>query len=245
MRRWWWWWRLAAAAMGFVPAVVLAGPPYKTDDPEPTDLGHYEIYAFTSLEGAAGDRSAAAGLDLNYGPVKDVQLTATLPLSFDRPRGARWSGGAGDVELGAKYRFLKNEARGRSLAIFPRIIVPTARRAVGAGRVRLLLPVWGQQDFGKWSLFGGGGFELNPGAGNRNFWQAGVAITRDIGHGVALGGEVTHQGPDADDAEVSTSLGLGSIIHLRGPYSLLVSAGPSFTPSHSGLHVYTALGLNF
>lgn len=243
MRRWGW--RLAAAAIGFIPAIALAGPPYETDDPEPTDLGHYEIYAFTSLQGAAGDGSAAAGLDLNYGPVKDVQLTATLPLGFDRPRGEHWSGGAGDVEFGAKYRFFMNEARGQSLAIFPRIILPTARRGFGTGRVRLLLPVWGQQDFGKWSLFGGGGFELNPGSGNRNYWQAGLALTRDFGHGVSVGGEITRQGPDADDAEPSMALGLGSIIHLRGPYSLLVSAGPSFTRSQSGFHAYTALGLNF
>ena len=88
-------------------------------------------------------------------------------------------------------------------------------------------------------------FELNPGAGNRDYWQAGLALTRDLGHGVAVGGEITHQGPDANDAEPSTALGLGSIIHLGGPYSLLMSAGPSFTRSHSGFHAYAALGLNF
>jgi hypothetical protein len=32
------------AALLSLPA--LAGPPYITDDPEPTDTGHYEIYFF-------------------------------------------------------------------------------------------------------------------------------------------------------------------------------------------------------
>lgn len=232
--------------IGLAPSAALAGPPYATDDPEPTDVGHVEIYSFAALEGAGGDRSAAAGLDLNYGPVEDLQLTATLPLGFDRPKGSgRWSGGVGDVELGAKYRFFRNDKHGQSLAVFPRVILPTARTGASSGRTRLLLPLWGQQDVGRWSLFGGGGYEINPGKGNRDFWQAGVAVTRDMGHGVSLGGEVTRQGRDADDAEATTSFGLGSIIHLHGPYSLLLSGGPSFTRSTSGGHAYAALGLNF
>ena len=236
----------AALGVGLVPGAAFAGPPYETDDPEPTDLGRFEVYAFTALDGAAGDRSAAAGFDLNYGPVEDLQLTATLPLDYGRAKGSdHWSGGVGDVEVGAKYRFFKNERRGQSLAVFPRVILPTARKGASTGRTRMLIPLWGQQDFGKLSIFGGGGYEINPGEGNRNFWQGGIAITRDLGHGVTLGGEIKRQGRDADDAEAVTSLGLGSIIHIHGPYSLLVSAGPRFTRSTSGFHAFSALGINF
>ncbi|MEO7786483.1 MAG: hypothetical protein ABIR77_01475, partial [Sphingomicrobium sp.] len=217
----------AASGVALVPTVAVAGPPFETDDPEPTDLGHFEIYSFTSLEGASGGRSAGAGFDLNYGPVEDLQLTATLPLGYDRAKGSgHWSGGVSDLEVGAKYRFFKNEKRGQSIAVFPRVILPTARKGMSTGRTRLLLPVWGQQDIGKWSVFGGGGYELNPGEGNRNFWQAGITVTRDVGRGISLGGEITRQGPDADDTETVTSLGIGSIVHIRGPYSLLLSAGP-------------------
>jgi hypothetical protein len=236
----------AASTVALVPSTAVAGPPYETDDPEPTDVGRFEIYSFAALEGASGDRSAAAGFDLNYGPIEDLQLTATLPLGYGRTNGSgHWSGGVSDLEVGAKYRFFKNERRGQSIAVFPRVILPTARKEMSTGRTRLLLPVWGQQDIGKWSIFGGGGYELNPGEGNRNFWQAGVAVTRDIGRGVSLGGEIMRQGPDADDAETVTSLGLGSIVHIHGPYSLLLSAGPSFTRSVSGFHAYSALGLSF
>ncbi len=77
------------------------------------------------------------------------------------------------------------------------MILPTASRRFGTGRVRLLLPVWAQKDFGPWSLFGGGGYMINPGAGNRDFWQSGVALTRAVTPRLSLGGEIAHEGPDA------------------------------------------------
>lgn len=241
------WAALAAAALvSLATSPAIAGPPYETDDPEPTDLGKYEVYLFASLDGPLSEGSGGAGLDLNYGPVKDVQLTATLPLGYARdPERHRWTTGAGDVELGVKYRFLQLEEAGVSAAVFPRVILPTARRAFGTGRTRILLPLWGQKDIGSWSLFGGGGYEINPGPGNRDFWSEGMAVTKEVSHAVTIGSEVTHQGPEAIDATASTSLGLGSIIKLGGPYSLLVSAGPTFSRGKGSLHTYAALGLNF
>src|SRR6185437_1966490 len=104
-------------------------PPYATDDPEPTDTGHWEIYAFAAGSRAGGSLEGATGLDLNYGPVPGVQLTATLPLDVTDEGGGH--AGLGDVELGVKYRFLHDEAAGVSVAIFPRIILPSASRRFG------------------------------------------------------------------------------------------------------------------
>jgi hypothetical protein len=156
---------------------VIAGPPYLTDDPVPTDLGHWEIYSFTAVEGHRSDVDDDLGLDLNYGAVKGVQLTATLPLSFSHERPNGWRGGSGDVELGVKYRLINDEKEGFSAAIFPRAILPTASRS-SSEKTHILLPLWVGKDFrGGTSLFGGGGYELNPGPRNRNFWQASVAVT--------------------------------------------------------------------
>ena len=67
--------------LGLVLAVpAVAGPPYITDDPDPTDTGHYEIYAFNDFVAGHGDAAGSTGLDLNFGPIPGVQLTATLPL---------------------------------------------------------------------------------------------------------------------------------------------------------------------
>jgi hypothetical protein len=234
-----------AAGMAMSATAALAGPPYATDDPEPTDLGHWEIYAFAAGTRADGGIDGAAGLDLNYGPLPNVQLTATLPIDFARENG-RSHAGAGDLELGVKYRFLDVEAAGFSVAIFPRAILPTASRGFGTGRVQLLLPVWAQKDFGPWSLFGGGGYTINPGAGNRDFWQSGLALTRNITARLSLGAEVTHQSPDAVGARSTTGLGVGGIYHVAGPFSLLFSGGPAFEHrGGTGVNFYAALGLNF
>ena len=75
---------------------------------------------------------------------------------------------------------LFNRLAGRKLAIVDDRPGVTRDRRFGTGRVRLLLPMWAQKDFGPWSLFGGGGYMINPGAGNRDFWQSGVALTRQV-----------------------------------------------------------------
>lgn len=231
---------LAGAAM---PAI--AGPPYLTDDPVPTDTGRWEIYTFAAGEGQRADLDADAGLDLNYGPVKDVQLTATLPLSFEHDMLGGWRNGTGDLELGLKYRFLDDKKSGISAAIFPRAILPTSSLETGE-RTRLLLPLWVGKDLGEGtSLFGGGSYELNPGSGNRNFWQGAVALTQDVGKRLSIGAEITRQGPDTDGGTAQTRAGVGSIVKLSTHYALLFSGGPTWAEHKTGYHFYGALGLFF
>jgi hypothetical protein len=236
---------IATGTLAMIGGAALAGPPYATDDPEPTDLGHWEIYAFATGTGADGAVEGATGLDLNYGAAPGLQLTATLPIDVVRDGGTR--AGAGDVEIGVKYRFLHREAAGLSLAIFPRIILPTAPRRFGTGRVRILLPLWAQKDFGPWSLFGGGGYTINPGAGNRNFWQGGVALTRTITPRLSLGAEITHEAADEVGGRGITALGFGGSYRLGGPFSLLFAAGPGFAHHRRAAQVnaYAALALDF
>lgn len=234
----------ALAFMG-AAAPALAGPPYLTDDPVPTDTGHWEIYAFTAGEGRRSTLDQDAGFDLNHGAVKDVQLTATLPLSFSHEPLEGWRSGTGDVELGVKYRFLHDEKRGISAAIFPRAIVPTAAHSPGE-KTRFLLPLWVGKDFANGtSLFGGGGYMINPGAVNRDFWQAAVAVTHDLGKQISLGAEVTRQGPDMVDGTAQTRAGFGAIVQLSDHYALLFSGGPTWADRKTNYHFYAALGLNF
>lgn len=223
----------------------MAGPPYLTDDPVPTDLGHWELYAFTAGEGHRSTIDEDVGLDLNYGPVHEVQLTATLPMSFSHSPQDGWRSGSGDVELGVKYRFLHDEKDGLSAAIFPRTILPTATHSPSE-KTRLLLPVWAGKDFtGGTSVFGGGGFTINPGAGNRDFWQAGIAATHDLTKKVSIGAEITRQGADTKDGTAQTRLGIGSIIQLSDHYALLFSGGPTWADHRTSYRFYAALGLNF
>ena len=237
--------RLLAALMVAAAAPAMAGPPYITDDPVPTDTGHWEIYAFGDGTGLHRDVDADAGIDLNYGPVKDVQLTATLPLSFAREAGHGWRSGTGDVEMAVKYRFFDDEKSGVSVAVFPRAFLPTST-IQSHERTRLLLPVWVQKDFaGATSIFGGGGYELNPGPGNRNFWQAGAVVTHDLSKAVSVGGEVAWQQRDSDDGTAETDAGIGTIVKLSAHHALLLSGGPTWADHRTGYHFYGSLGLFF
>jgi hypothetical protein len=238
--------RLAAILSTLGASPAFAGPPYFTDDPAPTDTGHWEIYAFGAGTKTAGNFDGVTGLDLNYGPVEDVQLTATLPVEFAHGGGTRQAG-IGDIEVGVKYRFLHDEASGVAVAIFPRVILPTAVRGFGSGKVGVLLPIWAQKDAGPWSIFGGGGYTINPGAGSRDYWLTSAALTRTVSKRLSLGAEVFHRSADEIGGRSYTALNFGGSYRLGGPFALLVSGGPGIAHAREGgqYNLYTAIALNF
>ena len=224
LRRRTWWRALAFGAALACATPALAGPPYVTDDPEPTALGHWEVYNFVSVTGFSHQTAGAGGFDINYGAASDLQLTVVVPVEFDSPGHA----GLGDIELAAKYRIL-HEAPGTwtpDIAFFPRLFAPTASHRSGPARPGLLLPIWAEKDAGPWSVFGGGGYEINPGSDRRNFWQAGLGVSRAIGERWSLGAEVYHQTPDADDGQAFTGVNLGTTWRVSDHWTLMLSGGP-------------------
>ncbi|ALJ16099.1 transporter [Sphingopyxis macrogoltabida] len=245
-------WRRAVAQLFIaivlmVPTAAFAGPPFMTDDPEPTEEGHWEIYGpLVEIEGRGKDFGGATGIEINYGAAPDLQVTAGLPIGFEHDN-AGWCWGSGDLELSAKYRFYHDEEAGLSVAAFPGVTLPTASNGMGNGKVTALLPVWLQKDSDDWSLFGGGGYAINPGAGNRNYWTGGVAVTRRIDDRLLLGVEADRQGADAVDGRATTSLGIGAIYQLKAPFRILASGGPTFVDGGgaAGFHTFVALGLDF
>jgi Putative MetA-pathway of phenol degradation len=241
MDRW-----LIALALLAVPSAACAGAPFLTDDPAPTEPGRWEIYApLVDLAGRGVEFQGAAGIEVSYGAAPDVQLTLGIPLDYAHDRGG-WRWGRGDAELSAKVRIVHDEAAGFQLAVFPGLTLPTGSNGFGAGRVTALLPVWAQQDIGRWSVFGGGGYAINPGAGNRDYWTGGAAVTRKFGERLTIGVEADRQGPDTVGGRASTSLGIGAIYQLKAPFRLLASGGPTFEDGdpRAGFHMFLALGVD-
>lgn len=238
---------LALSALS-MPSASWGGPPFLTDDPEPTDTGHWEIYGpVMEVEGRGSEFGGATAVEINYGAAPDLQLTVGLPAMAFAHDDAGWRRGRGDIEVSAKYRFYQDEDAGLSIAAFPGVTVPTASNGMGSGKVTALLPIWAQKDIGPWSIFGGGGYAINPGPGNRDYWTGGIAVTRQVSQKLLLGAEADRQGPDAIDGRASTSLGVGAIYQLPAPFRLLASGGPTFVDGDGapGFHAFIALGLDF
>lgn len=228
---------LLAAA---VPAV--AGPPYATDDPEPTDRGTWEIYGYAAGEHMSGETSGDAGLDVNFGAAKDLQLTLVLPADWD----ARDKGhlAAGAVEIGAKYRIVHQSAGTfwPDIAIFPAIELPTATQADDR-HTSLALPVWAQKDVGRWSVFAGGGYTLNFGKDRRNSWMVGIATTYAVAEHTRLGLEAFRATSDARGEKATFLVEPGFTQDVSAHWAVLGAAGPSWTGRHRGVSAY--LGLLF
>ena len=202
---------LALIVMLF-PGTLLAGPPFLTDDPEPVDYGHWEINNFTSSVFAKGTSyTAAPGSDINYGILPNVQAHVNVAVAASTTTGLGTSYGPADLELGVKYRFIeaKPEDWWPQIAIYPFLDLPVgdASRGLGTGSVHAFLPLWLQKDFGKWTVYGGGGYWINPGADNRNWWYTGAVLLRQITDNLQLGGEIFHQTvkPERARCQVSPS----------------------------------------
>ena len=214
------------ACLAVLPQTALGGPPYISDDAEPTDYEHFEIYAFSGGTVSRDGDSAAGGIDFNYGATPDIQLTAVLPIAFeDVPHGGTQSG-VGNIELAVKYRFLHQSEDGWDIAVFPRLFLPSASSNVGEQHVSFLLPFWLEKDWGKWSTFGGGGCVLNKGGDSQDFCLAGWALTRQMFPNLQLGAELVHQTADAKGGHASTAIGAGLKYDITDNYHFLAYAGP-------------------
>ena len=229
------------------PPLALAGPPFATDDPDPVEYQHWEVY----LGSQYGHRADGAGgtlphLEVNYGLVPNLQLHLIAPAAFAASSGASRHYGYGDAELGAKYRFLA-EADGRpEVGVFPLVELPTgdATRGLGSGHTEAFLPVWLQKTFGAWTTYGGGGYWINPGAGNRNWWFTGWLIQKKVWPNLTVGAEVFHETAQRIGAGSDTKANLGVVWDLDETRHVLASVGPTIQ-GPTGYQAYLALQFTF
>lgn len=227
---------LLAGALTATPCLAVAGPPYVTDDPEPTETAHWENYLFATAQGDEGQ----AGLDLNYGGAKDLQLTAFIPLEWQR---SGRIAGLAPIELAVKYRFL-HPAEGSWLpdvALYPSVNLPTG--PFSSGRASVLLPAWAQKEFGPWSVFGGGGYTWNP--GERNFWRGGIAVQRKLTEALSLGAEYYHQGADRADHHAQNGANLAVLFKATKRWSVIAAGGPLYEGAARLGAGYVALKADF
>jgi hypothetical protein len=211
-----------------VPAIALAGPPFITDDPEPVEYKHWEIYlAAQYRHDRDQDSSTLPHVEINYGLLPDVQIHLIAPLQYVKPQGAQSQYGYGDTELGVKYRFIQETDYIPQVGIFPLIELPTgdSDKGLGSGQTQYFLPIWLQKSRGPWTTYGGGGYWINPGGKNKDWWQFGWQIQREINKTLTMGMEIYYKTASTADSNDSTGYSVGTIINFTENHHLLVSAG--------------------
>lgn len=243
---------LSVIAIVGAPLSATAGPPFRTDDPEPVDYQHREFYLFSTGTHVRCDTGATLpGVEVNYGALPDLQLHVIAPLAFDHASGSSAQYGYGDTELGIKYRFIQEDEQGwrPMVGVFPLIEAPSgdASRGLGAGHAREFLPLWLQKSFADWTTYGGGGYWINPGPGNRNYWYVGWLLQRKLTDQITLGGEVFHQTADTVGGNDSSGFNIGGYYDFSENHHFLFSVGRGIqnAPTTNGFSYYIAYQLTF
>ena len=228
------------AACAFAPSAAVAGPPYETDDPDPTQYRNYEIYFYAdyhrvdeSIDGSIGT------LEVNYGLFPNTQFSVSVPEAFSPPPGgARY--GFGNLEIGLKYRFVPETATQPQISFYPSVTLATGALDTepGEGHGTLFLPLWAQKSFGPWTIFGGGGLQLDRDGAALASWREGVAITRDFGQQTNIGVEWYHATPGGPGEPAYTDIGIGVIQDVGAYHAVLFSFGRALVPE--SVHAYAA-----
>lgn len=222
-------------------AAALAGPPFRTDDPVPVDYHQGEIYLFsTGTHEDGGTSGLGPAVECNYGPLPDMMVHLIAPMAYDAPENGTSHFGYGDTEIGLKYRFVHESDLQPMVGIFPLVEIPTGDedKGLGNGEVQWFLPVWLQKDLGKWTTYGGGGYWINPGPGNKDYWFSGILLQYSFYENFYLGGEYFYQTADTVDGEASHGFNLGGGLPLVKNILLLFSAGCGLTHTSSNRFSY-------
>ena len=229
------------------PALVRGGPPFVTDDPEPVDYKHWEVYVSSQLyHDNYGWTGTAPQSEINYGVVPNLQLHIMFSDDFTSTSSSASAVGFGDIELGAKYRFIQQTRFLPDVAFYPQVEIPTASRSrgLGDGYTQYFLPVWTEKDFGPWTTNVGAGYYINPGADNLNWWFMGAMLQRRITDRVAVGTELFHQTVQVRRAKSITYINPGIIWDLNDLEHVLLSVGHTIQGS-SGWQAYVGMQFTF
>jgi hypothetical protein len=207
-----------------------AGAPFLADDPGTSEPGQVEVNISVQYTHGQGESSGALpGVEVNYGLTPALQLHFYQPLAFDHLSGGNTKIGAGDTELGVKYRVWDEDVEGwlPAGAVFPVVQLPTGdhERGLGAGETRAFLPLWLGKTFDDWAVFGGGGYFVNPGPGNKDYWFAGSGVLLKATESLSLGAELFRNTADAIDGRNATGFNIGGSYSLTENQAILLSVG--------------------
>jgi hypothetical protein len=210
-----------------MPTPTAAGPPFKTDDPQPVDYRHWEFYIASAQQFRTHETDATyPHIEINYGALSNVQVHIVAPLGYVHTNeGTHY--GYSDTEIGIKYRAVEETEATPQIGFFPLVEIPTGdeNKQLGNGKIQAYLPVWIQKSWGNFTTYGGGGIWYNPGSGQKNWIFAGWELQYDFSKIITLGSEIYYQTAEIQNSVSSTGFSVGGFIHVTEDHHILFSVG--------------------
>jgi hypothetical protein len=219
------------------PVRAQGGPPYYTNDPGTPGNHNWEINLGYMPFLYAGPLSTThtPDVDINYGLGDRIQLTFENAWLRVKDIGENPKYGAGQDQLGVKWRFYDNEQSGFGISVFPQVSINNPDHSVQRGitppGASLLLPIEFTKKLGpvdiNWEV-GYNAVHLGP-----DGWLTGFVVGRDVTKKLEMDAEFYGLGAFHHSNNQDT-LDAGARYKLRPPFILLLMAGRSVAPARNG-----------
>jgi hypothetical protein len=172
----------------------------------------------------------APHVEVNYGAVPNLQLHIIAPMEFYHAPAEQTQYGFGDMELGAKYRFVGNDSSLIQIGLFPLVELPTgnASENLGNGKPQVYIPLWVQANFSKKiSSYGGGGYWINTVPGSKNYEFIGLQMQYQFVKPANIGAEIYYVTPQTVDGKSDLRFRVGSVIDVTDHHHIMFTIGRS------------------
>jgi len=227
---------------------VIAGPPFLTDDPDPVHFRHWEYYLSSQNIFDLRYHSASGTLphvEVNYGVIPNVQLHLLLPAGYSYTSPQDLEIGYTYTEFGVKYRFIKESKNVPEIGVFPIVEIPTVTdNRFGQESIQVYLPVWFQKSWNKLTTYGGAGYWINPGAGNKNWVFTGWEVQYDFSKFLTLGSEIYYHTAAMTNDRGIAGFNIGGFLNFSENIHFIFSAGHTLV-NENLITAYAGLYLTF
>lgn len=231
----------------FMSAAAHAGPPLETDDPDTPGPNRWEINVSSPFEIQDDTWVIHPLLDINYGVGERLQLKLKPRFVVVDEPGGEVEAGAGNIQVGVKWRFLEQERHGVSMSVYPQVDFNAPGNSVDRGLVdegtQFFLPFQIQRVFGRSKVYAEIGYNWREHQADE--WALGLAAEHSLSDKFRLVGELRNVS-DADFDDNQFFFNAGFKWSLRDDITLLASAGHTLYESgDNGPTVFCYLGLQF
>lgn len=225
----------------------LAGPPLETDDPDTPGPKRWEINLSSPFATRDDTWLFQPLLDINYGVGERVQFKLKPRLAVLDEPGQTAEVGAGNIQLGIKWRFLDQARAGVSVSVYPQADLNPPGDSVNRGLVsegsQFFMPFQIQRTFGETKVYVEAGYNWRE--QQTDEWALGFAAEHSLTQSFRLVGELRNVADDDfGNYEFFFNAGFKWSFHKNA--TLLASAGRTIHETRGdGPAVFSYLGLQF